>query len=93
MARKKLSAEQIVELTSELETWVVEDVFLKKRFNFSNFAEALDFVNRAGAIAEKLDHHPDITFGWGYAEFAITTHDAGGLTHNDFGLAKEIEEI
>ena len=93
MARKKLSAEQIVELTSELETWVVEDVFLKKRFNFSNFAEALDFVNRAGAIAEKLDHHPDITFGWGYAEFAITTHDAGGLTHNDFDLAKEIEEI
>lgn len=93
MARKKLSAEQIVELTSELETWVVEDVFLKKRFNFSNFAEALDFVNRAGATAEKLDHHPDITFGWGYAEFAITTHDAGGLTHNDFDLAKEIEEI
>ena len=93
MARKKLSAEEIVERTSELETWVTEDDFLKKRFNFSNFAEALDFVNRAGAIAEKLDHHPDITFGWGYAEFAITTHDAGGLTHNDFDLAMAIEGI
>ena len=93
MARKKLSAEEIVERTSELETWVTEDDFLKKRFNFSNFAEALDFVNQVGAIAEKLDHHPDITFGWGYAEFAITTHDAGGLTHNDFDLAKEIETI
>ncbi len=93
MARKKLSAEEIVERTSELETWVTEDEFLKKRFNFTNFAEALNFVNRAGAIAEKLDHHPDITFGWGYAEFAITTHDAGGLTQNDFDLAKEIEEI
>ena len=93
MARKKLSAEEIVERTSELETWVTEDDFLKKRFNFSNFAEALDFVNRAGAIAEKLDHHPDITFGWGYAEIALTTHDAGGLTHNDFDLAKAIEGI
>ena len=93
MARKKLSAEEIVERTSELETWVTEDDFLKKRFNFSNFAEALAFVNRVGAIAEKLDHHPDITFGWGYAEFAITTHDAGGLTHNDFDLAKEIEAL
>ena len=93
MARKKLSAEEIVERTSELETWVTEDDFLKKRFNFSNFTEALDFVNQVGAIAEKLDHHPDITFGWGYAEFAITTHDAGGLTHNDFDLAKEIETI
>jgi len=93
MARKKLSAEEIVERTSELETWVTEGEFLKKRFNFDNFAEALDFVNKVGAAAEKLDHHPDITFGWGYAEFAITTHDAGGLTHNDFDLAKEIEGI
>ncbi len=93
MARKKLSAEEIAERVSELETWVTEDIFLKKRFNFGNFAEALDFVNKAGAIAERLDHHPDITFGWGYAEFSITTHDTGGLTHNDFDLAKEIEEI
>lgn len=93
MARKKLSAEEIVERTSELETWVTEDECLKKRFNFENFAEALAFVNKVGAAAEKLDHHPDITFGWGYAEFAITTHDAGGLTHNDFDLAREIENI
>ncbi len=91
MARKKLSAEEIVERTSELETWVTEDDFLKKRFNFANFAEALNFVNRVGAIAEKLDHHPDMTFGWGYAEIALTTHDAGGLTHHDFDLAREIE--
>ena len=93
MARKKLSAEEIVERTSELETWVTEDDFLKKRFNFANFAEALNFVNRVGAIAEKLDHHPDITFGWGYAEFSITTHDTGSLTQRDFDLAKEIESI
>lgn len=93
MARKKLSAEEIVEQTSELETWVTEDVFLKKRFNFENFAEALNFVNKVGAIAERLDHHPDICFGWGYAEFSITTHDTGGLTHNDFDLAREIEKI
>lgn len=93
MARKKLSAEEIVERMKDIETWVTEDVFLKKRFNFKDFAEALDFVNKAGAIAEKLDHHPDITFGWGYAEFAITTHDTGGLTQNDFELAKQIEKI
>ncbi len=93
MARKKLSAEEIVEQTSELQTWVTEDIYLKKRFNFKDFAEALEFVNKVGAIAEKLDHHPDTTFGWGYAEFAITTHDAGGLTQLDFDLAKGIEAI
>lgn len=91
MARKKLSAEEIAEQMGELKTWLTEDKNLKKRFTFENFAEALEFVNQVGAIAEKLDHHPDITFGWGYAEFAITTHDAGGLTHNDFDLAKEID--
>ncbi|MDQ2747504.1 MAG: 4a-hydroxytetrahydrobiopterin dehydratase [Acidobacteriota bacterium] len=91
MARKKLSAEEIAQRLGELKTWATENENLKKRFAFENFAEALAFVNRVGASAEKLDHHPDITFGWGYAEFAITTHDAGGLTHNDFDLAKEID--
>lgn len=93
MARKKLSAEAIAERIGEIKTWVKEDEHLKKRFAFENFAEALEFVNRVGAVAEKLDHHPDITFGWGYAEFAITTHDAGGLTQNDFDLAQMIEEL
>ena len=93
MARKKLTAEEIAERTSELQTWITENGFLKKRFNFADFAEALKFVNQVGAIAEKLDHHPDITFGWGYCELAMTTHDAGGLTHNDFELAKEIESL
>ena len=62
-------------------------------FNFKNFAESLAFVNKVGEIAESQDHHPDITFGWGYAEFQITTHDAGGLTRKDFALAKKIEAI
>ena len=93
MARKKLSAEAIAERIGEIKTWVKEEEHLKKRFAFENFAEALEFVNRVGAIAEQLDHHPDITFGWGYAKFAITTHDAGGLTELDFALVKQIEGL
>lgn len=93
MARKKLSAAEIKSALTHLKDWKTEGVNLKKRFEFADFAEALDFVNRVGAIAERLDHHPDIAFGWGYAEFAITTHDTGGLTANDFDLAKEIENV
>lgn len=93
MARKKLSAEEIENALAGLDGWTVESVNLKKRFEFGNFAESLAFVNRVGAIAETADHHPDICFGWGFAEFSITTHDTGGLTHNDFDLAKEIENI
>lgn len=93
MARKKLSEEEIETALADLSGWTTENKNLKKRFEFNNFVESLDFVNRVGAIAEQRDHHPDVCFGWGYAEFSITTHDTGGLTHNDFDLAKEIESI
>lgn len=93
MKRKKLSAEEIEKSLNELDGWKVESKNLRKRFEFNNFAEALNFVNKAGAIAEKKDHHPDINFGWGYVEFSVTTHDAGGLTNNDFDLAKQIDEV
>lgn len=93
MARKKLSAEEIKNALADLDGWKIENVYLKKRFEFTNFAESLSFVNRVGAIAETADHHPDICFGWGYAEFSVTTHDRGGLTHNDFDLAAAIENL
>lgn len=93
MARNKLGEQETEESLGRLEGWRVEGVWLKKRFEFENFAGSLEFVNKVGAIAEAADHHPDITFGWGYAEIALTTHDTGGLTSNDFDLAGKIEEI
>ncbi len=93
MERKKLSAEEIETNLSGLNDWTVSSDKLSKKFVFANFAESLSFVNRVGEIADAIDHHPDILFGWGYAEFFITTHDAGGITARDFDLAKKIEEI
>ena len=93
MARKKMSEGEIKTALGGLKDWKIEGVNLKKRYEFANFAEALNLINCVGAIAERRDHHPDITFGWGYAEFLITTHDAGGLTENDFDLAKAIESL
>jgi 4a-hydroxytetrahydrobiopterin dehydratase len=93
MARKKLTLEEIETAIAGLSGWTMENKNLKKRFEFANFAESLAFVNRVGAIAEERDHHPDTTFGWGYAEFSITTHDTGGLTQNDFDLAEAIENL
>ena len=93
MAREKLTEEQIKENLAELDGWKTENKKLKKRFEFENFAESLEFVNKVGEIAKEADHHPDIYFGWGYAEIELTTHDTGGLTHNDFDVAGEIDEI
>jgi 4a-hydroxytetrahydrobiopterin dehydratase len=91
--REKLNAEKILEKLADLNYWKVVNNKLLKRFTFVNFAESLAFVNKIGEIAETNDHHPDITFGWGYAEVFITTHDAGGITSKDFALAKEIDGL
>ncbi len=76
-----------------LDGWHSEDKLLKRRYEFANFAEALAFVNRVGELAEAADHHPDITFGWGYCEIALTTHDRGGVTDVDLALAKQITHL
>ena len=93
MERKKLMPEEIETRLRDLDGWTAEDDKLKKHFAFENFAGSLEFVNKAGAIAERHDHHPDITFGWGYADLVITTHSEGGITGKDFTLAAEIEGI
>lgn len=93
MNREKLNDEELKSQMATLSDWTVEGGKLTKRFEFPDFAESLTFVNKAGELAETADHHPDITFGWGYAEFAITTHDRGGITPLDIDLAKKIDEI
>lgn len=93
MERKKLTSEEVENALAGLNGWTAGDDKLKKRFEFTNFAESLAFVNKAGQIAEAADHHPDIKLGWGYAEFEVTTHDRGGITAFDIDLAEKIDGI
>jgi 4a-hydroxytetrahydrobiopterin dehydratase len=93
MQRQILTEAGLADALRGLDGWTAENKQLKKRFSFGNFAQALDFVNRIGALAEAADHHPDVTFGWGYAEIALTTHDRGGVTDVDVSLAKLIDQI
>jgi 4a-hydroxytetrahydrobiopterin dehydratase len=93
MERKKLSDDEVSNLLVNLPDWQSENGHLKRRFEFTNFAESLAFVNKVGEIAETADHHPDISFGWGYAEIATTTHDRSGITDVDFALVRKIDAI
>ena len=67
--------------------------FLSKKFKFENFIKSQDFVNEVGKISEQEGHHPDILFGWGYAEIKVTTHAIKGLDESDFILAAKIDKI
>jgi len=67
--------------------------WLSKEFKFKNFAQALAFVNKIGAIAEAQQHHPNIDFTWGLVKISIQTHKINGLCENDFILAAKIDNI
>jgi 4a-hydroxytetrahydrobiopterin dehydratase len=60
---------------------------IQRKFTFPDFAAAMSFAGRVGEIAESEDHHPEITFGWGYCTVTFWTHKIGGLHENDFLLA------
>ena len=88
----RLKGKEIEPLLAQLGGWqVVEEHHLSKEYKFTNFAAALDFVNRVGRVAEAEGHHPDIEFGWGYARVRIYTHAIDGLSESDFILAARID--
>ena len=66
--------------------------FLEKNFKFKNFIKSQNFINQVGNVSEEEGHHPDISFGWGYAIINITTHAIEGLSENDFILAAKIDK-
>jgi 4a-hydroxytetrahydrobiopterin dehydratase len=85
---------EIDEFLQEVEGWdVIAEHHLLKHYKFDDFRAAWDFVNRVGALAESVGHHPDVSFGWGYAEIKIWTHKIDGLSESDFILAAKIDAL
>ncbi|HJQ84760.1 MAG TPA: 4a-hydroxytetrahydrobiopterin dehydratase [Candidatus Binatia bacterium] len=82
-------------LLAETPAWSLDDgaTRIERSFRFPDFAAALAFVNRVGALAEAEDHHPDISFGWGYCRIVLQTHKIKGLHENDFILAAKIDRL
>ena len=66
---------------------------LEKNVIFKNFINRQNFINKVSKLSEDENHHPDISFGWGYAKIIITTHAIEGLSENDFILAAKIDQI
>ncbi len=73
--------------------WREAENTLVKDFGFADFKTALDFVNKVGVIAERLNHHPDVELGWGRVKLVLTTHSAGKVTNKDHQLAAEIDKL
>lgn len=61
------------------------------KMRFKGFAQAQQHANLAAFISEQLNHHADISFGWGYCHLRITTHIVGGLSALDFEFARRFD--
>ncbi|TAL33280.1 MAG: 4a-hydroxytetrahydrobiopterin dehydratase [Spirochaetes bacterium] len=89
-----MNAKEIELLVGQVGEWkVVDNHHLARDFKFRNFREALDFVNRIGAVAEAEGHHPDIMLSWGKVSVTLLTHKIHGLSENDFILAAKIDAL
>ena len=74
--------------------WTAPDEHhLRREFRFPDFQQALDFVNRVGAVAEEQGHHPDMLLSWGKVEVTLWTHKIDGLTESDFIMAAKIDRL
>lgn len=81
-------------LLEQVEGWsVVSEHHLEKTYTFPDFATALAFVNRVGALAEEQGHHPNVLLTWGKVTITLWTHKIDGLTESDFILAAKCDQI
>ena len=89
----RLTDEEIEERLAEVEGWERDGDAIRQRFRFEDFQGSIDFVNRLTPEAEEMNHHPDLAISWNEVTVTISTHSEGGLTANDFELARRIEQV
>ena len=89
----RLTDEEIDQRLSELDGWERDGDAIKRAFKLDDFKGSVDFVNRLTPEAEDMSHHPDLAISWNEVRVTITTHSEGGLTANDFELAKRIDSV
>ena len=89
-----LRGKELRDLSTQVPAWnVLDEHHISRTFSFPDFAKALAFVNKVGAIAEEQGHHPDILLSWGKAVVTTWTHKIDGLTESDFILAAKIDQL
>ncbi|MFQ5518693.1 MAG: 4a-hydroxytetrahydrobiopterin dehydratase [Mariprofundus sp.] len=87
-----MNAQDAHAMLSAIAGWQLDDAArkLRRSFTFQNFIQAQDFAVRVGEISEAENHHPDISYGWGFCTVLFYTHKIGGLHENDFIMAAKV---
>lgn len=90
-----LSNTDITLALQQLDGWMHEPdtAHIRKEWVLDSFQTAIRFIVQVGALAEAADHHPELLSAYTKIVIRLTTHDANGLTHKDFELAKQIDSM
>ena len=88
-----LSDDDIEQRLGDLSGWSREGDAIHKQFKLDDFKDSVEFVNRLTPEAEDMNHHPDLAISWNTVDVTISTHSEGGITENDFELARRIDGV
>lgn len=90
---KTLSEEEVVSALEALPGWTLTNGTLAWQRRFADFSSAFAFVTRVALLAERADHHPDVTLEYDRLKLRLISHDAGGITTRDIEMAKAIGKL
>jgi 4a-hydroxytetrahydrobiopterin dehydratase len=95
--RRALSATEIITKLVDTPGWMLdgdgENVAIQKIYTFANYLETMNFVNAVAFIAERHDHHPDLSVHYGKCVVRFNTHDVNGISLSDFECAAEVDAL
>lgn len=85
--------EEINRKLEELNGWSLRGNSIEKTYEFDNFLESIEFINKIAPLAESQNHHPDIDIRYNKVIITLSTHSENGLTEKDFNLAQGIDKM
>jgi 4a-hydroxytetrahydrobiopterin dehydratase len=88
-----LTDPQITAELAAVPAWTRDGNSIRAVAERADFRDALLYVGAVAYLAERANHHADITIEWNRVTLTLSTHSAGGLTANDFALARQISSL
>jgi len=92
-ATQPLSQDQINTLLKQLDGWAQQGSVISKTFDFTNYHQAISFVNAVAWVSNHEDHHPELTVSYNKCKVEYTTHAVNGLSENDFICAAKVDAL
>lgn len=93
MTLTRATETEIRQALADLGSWTIVDGKLHREYRFRDFVQAFGFMTQAALLAERAAHHPEWFNVYNRVVVDLTTHEAGGITHKDLDLAREMEQI